>query len=96
MKRKKTRARSVGGVSAQAGNAALAAWTTASTVAAEQSGVCAMTSPREGLKTGDGVGRGSVGEPFTADEVADREQGRRRSHSPRCGAREATQADKRR
>ena len=52
LKRKNTRARSVGGVSAHAGNAAAAASTASSTTLASHIGVSAITSPREGLKTG--------------------------------------------
>ena len=49
LKRKNTRARSVGGVSAHPKNAADAASTASFTVSAPHRGVSAMTSPREGL-----------------------------------------------
>ena len=59
LSRKKTRARSVGGVSAQPGKAAAAASTASLTCAAVHIGVSAITSPVEGLWTG------VVGTPFT-------------------------------
>src|SRR3954463_4567115 len=49
---KKTRARSTGGVSRQAGKAAAAASTAALTSAGPPAGHSAMTSPVDGLKTG--------------------------------------------
>src|SRR3979490_2934474 len=51
--RKKTRARSTGGVSRQAGNAAAADSTASSTISAPPIGASALVSPRDGLKTGD-------------------------------------------
>src|ERR1043166_7033363 len=50
--RKKTRARSTGGVSRHAGNASAAASTARSTCSFVHAGTSAMTSPRDGLKTG--------------------------------------------
>src|SRR5207248_3645410 len=53
LKRNSTRARSTGGVSHQAGNAASAASTASFTCAAVHIGVSAITSPVEGLYTGE-------------------------------------------
>src|SRR5436190_5840301 len=51
--RKKTRARSTGGVSRQAGNAAAADSTASFTISAPIIGTSAIVSPRDGLKTGE-------------------------------------------
>src|SRR6266513_572020 len=50
--RKNKRARSTGGVSRHAGNASAAAFTARSTCSFVHAGTSAMTSPRDGLKTG--------------------------------------------
>src|ERR1039457_4403421 len=51
--RKNKRARSIGGVSRQFGNASSAASTARSTCSFVHVGTSAMVSPRDGLKTGD-------------------------------------------
>ncbi len=61
--RKKSRARSTTGVSLQAGNAAAAASTAAFTSAAPPIGHSEITSPVEGLKTGEPGSLGSVHSP---------------------------------
>ena len=62
--RKKTRARSTGGVSRQAGKAAAAASAAAFTSAAPPAGHSAITSPVEGLKTGVVGSLGSIHSPL--------------------------------
>ncbi len=70
LNRPRIRARSTGGVSIHAGNAACAASTAALASARLPTGHSEITSPMEGLKTG--VARGCGFNPFAADEIGTR------------------------